>query len=81
MVETMLQAVESGSFKITGDKDKAMKALFEVIVGEGVGAGRESEPLLIMGSDMVPRAEGVVGALERSLEVFGEVTRGVDVEG
>ncbi|KAI1463027.1 putative short-chain oxidoreductase [Daldinia caldariorum] len=62
-----------------GDKDKGMKAVYEVVVGEGIGAGRESEPLLLLGSDMTARAKSVQKYLGHALETFKDVTNYVDI--
>ncbi|PLB49867.1 putative short-chain oxidoreductase [Aspergillus steynii IBT 23096] len=78
--DQMMRFLTSGNFKPNGDKDKAMKALYEVVVGEGVGEGHQGEQLLLLGSDMTPRAKGVQEYLGQALEVFGPVTNGVDLE-
>ncbi|KAI1801159.1 putative short-chain oxidoreductase [Daldinia bambusicola] len=62
-----------------GDKDKGMKAVYEVVVGEGIGVGRESEPLLLLGSDMTARAKSVQEYLGHALETFKDVTNHVDI--
>ncbi|KAH8435090.1 uncharacterized protein LDX57_012719 [Aspergillus melleus] len=80
MAGQMLQVFTSGNFKPNGDKDKAMKALYEVVVGEGVGEGHEVERLLLLGSDMPPRAEGVQEYLGHAVEVFGAVAKGVNLD-
>jgi hypothetical protein len=69
----------SGKIKPNGDKDKAMQAVYEVVVGEGLGEGHETEKLLPLGSDMTPRLKGVQDYLGHVLEVFGSVTNSVDV--
>ncbi|KAI4171643.1 MAG: hypothetical protein LQ343_004121 [Gyalolechia ehrenbergii] len=61
--EKMIQAISAGKVPLNGDKDKAMKAVYEVVVGEGAGAGREAETLLPLGSDMTARVKGVQDAL------------------
>jgi NAD(P)-dependent dehydrogenase (short-subunit alcohol dehydrogenase family) len=70
----------SGKIKPNGDKDKAMQAVYEVVVGEGVGEGHKTEKLLPLGSDMTPRLKGVQDYLGHALEVFGSVTNSVDVD-
>lgn len=80
MVEKMIQIISSGKLVPNGDKDKAMKALYEVVVGEGVGAGHEAERLLPLGSDMTPRLKGTAEYLLHALEVFGDVTNNVNVD-
>ncbi|KAL4867452.1 hypothetical protein BDV12DRAFT_171232 [Aspergillus spectabilis] len=66
--------------KLNGDKDKAMQAVYQVVVGEGVGEGHGTEKLLPLGSDMTPRLKGVQDYFGHALEVFGSVTNSVDVE-
>ncbi|KAK7751751.1 hypothetical protein SLS62_006236 [Diatrype stigma] len=78
--EQMMQVIASGKFPFKGDKDKAMKAVYEVVVGEGAGRGREAEGLLPLGSDMTVRVKGVRDALDHSLEVFGEVTNNMNID-
>ncbi|KAF7177067.1 hypothetical protein CNMCM7691_004715 [Aspergillus felis] len=70
----------SGKIKLNGDKDKAMQALYQVVVGEGVGEGHETEKLLPLGSDMTPRLKGVQDYLGHALDVFGSVTNSADVD-
>ncbi|KAJ5411547.1 Short-chain oxidoreductase [Penicillium crustosum] len=70
----------SGKIKPNGDKDKAMQAVYQVVAGEGVGEGLQTEKLLPLGSDMTPRLKGVQEYLGHSLDVFGSVTNSVDVD-
>ncbi|KZF26530.1 NAD(P)-binding protein [Xylona heveae TC161] len=76
----MIQVIKSGKLPILGDKDKAMKAVYEVVVGEGVGAGYEAERFLPLGSDMTPRVKQVQQYLAHGLEVFGHVTDNVNLD-
>jgi hypothetical protein len=78
--EQVQQLLIGGKIKPNGDKDKAMKAVYEAVVGEGAGQGNEAEKLLPLGSDMTPRLKGVQDYLGHALEVFGSVTSGVDVD-
>lgn len=83
--ELMLQFL-SGTAKVSGlaftmgDKDKAMKAVYEVVVGEGVGAGREAEPLLPLGFDMVARFKDAQESFGHAVEVFGDVATNVNLD-
>jgi hypothetical protein len=70
--DQMIQVLESGKLKPTGDKDKAMKAVFEVVTGTGKATGKENEPLLLLGSDMIARAKVARDFLDSGLEAFGE---------
>ena len=78
--EQFAQAIASGTLVPGGDKDRAMKAVYEVVVGEGIGAGREAERLLPLGTDMVARVKAVRESLEHALEVFEHVANNVGVD-
>ena len=78
--EQMIQYISSGKVPINGDKDKAMKAVYEVVVGQGVGAGREAERFLTLGTDMTTRVKTVQDYLAHALEVFGDVTNNVNID-
>ncbi|KAF4993434.1 hypothetical protein FDECE_13400 [Fusarium decemcellulare] len=78
--EKLTDMVTSGSFSPNGDKDKAMKILFEVVAGMGVGSGRESETTLLLGSDMVARARGVKDAMQHTIDVFGGAAKLADAD-
>jgi hypothetical protein len=76
----MIDVLLTGKLVADGDKDKAAKAMYEVVVGEGVGAGRESEEFLPLGRDMIPRVELVRDRLVHALDVFGDIAGNVYVE-
>lgn len=80
VAEQMIQCISSGKIVPNGDKDKAMKAVYEVVVGEGAGAGREAERFLPLGSDMTARVKSVQEYRAHGLEVFGDVTNNVNIE-
>ena len=73
--DQMIQFLKSGKVPINGDKDKAMKAVYE-----GVGFGKEAERFLPLGADMYTCVKGVSEQLVRSLEVWGEVTNNVNID-
>ncbi|KAF4461933.1 Short-chain dehydrogenase reductase SDR [Fusarium albosuccineum] len=78
--EKLTDMVTSGSFSPNGDKDKAMKILFDVAAGMGVGSGKESETTLLLGSDMVARAQGVKDAMQHTIDVFGGAAKLADAD-
>lgn len=75
-----IQYMESGKFEADGDVVKAAKAIYEVVVGEGVGAGRESEWMLPLGREIEPRIKLVRERLQQSLEAFANVANNVYVD-
>lgn len=77
VTEQMIQVIASGKFQGDGDKDKAMKAVYEVVVGEGVGAGREAERLLPLGRDLAARIKTVQDYYAHAMEVFGDICNNV----
>ncbi|KAJ6092764.1 Short-chain dehydrogenase/reductase SDR [Penicillium sp. IBT 16267x] len=78
--EQMMYAFRSGKFTADGDPKKAAKAIYEVVVGEGGGAGHEQERFLPLGRDMLPRVGLVRDQYAHALEVFGEVCGNVHVD-
>jgi hypothetical protein len=80
VTDTMIKAL-SGGFKPNGDKDKAMKAVFEAVTAEGAaGSGKGSEKFLPLGMDMAARIKTVQAYLQHSLDTFGEITDGIQLE-
>ncbi|KAI1110150.1 NAD(P)-binding protein [Nemania sp. NC0429] len=76
----IMDYIGSGKLIPNGNKDKAMKAVYQLVVGEGFGAGKEQEKLLPLGSDMTARMTLVQDQLAHAKEVFGEVTNNVGVD-
>ncbi|KAI9742145.1 MAG: hypothetical protein M1818_004045 [Claussenomyces sp. TS43310] len=80
VAEQMIHVLSSGKLVPNGDKDKAMKAVYEVVVGEGAGAGREAERFLPLGTDMTIRVKMVQDYLAHALTVFGDVINSVGID-
>jgi len=77
VADTMMSVISSGEFEPDGDKEKAMKAVYEVIMGEGVGAGHEGERFLPLGRDLAARVRQLQDQFAHSMEVFGDVCNNV----
>ncbi|KAK4225211.1 hypothetical protein QBC38DRAFT_269236 [Podospora fimiseda] len=80
VVDLITKQLTGGGFEPDGDAEKAVKVVYEVIVGEGVGEGRQKEVMLPLGRDMFKRLEqvrdGLTGVMERWEEVCNGVYRG-----
>ncbi|KAK4466257.1 hypothetical protein QBC42DRAFT_282628 [Cladorrhinum samala] len=76
-VDQVMQHLLEGGFDPDGDAEKAVKAIYEVVVGDGVGRGREEETMLPLGRDMFERLKKVTDGYTRVMEVFGEVCNNV----
>ena len=74
-----MHSLSSSELFPNSDKDKAMKALYEVVFDQGAGAGREVESFLPLGTDMAARVSPVQEYLSHGLEVFRDVTNDVSV--
>ncbi|KAI7913526.1 short-chain oxidoreductase [Pyricularia oryzae] len=70
-VHDMIGLMAAGTLKAAGDADKAAKVIVDVVVGAGVGEGRQGETALPLGPDVLPRLELVRDRLGHALEVFG----------
>ena len=76
-VDQVMQHLLGGRFDPDGDAEKAVKAIYEVVVGDGVGRGREEETMLPLGRDMFERLKKVTDGYMRVMKVFGEVCNNV----
>ncbi|KAH9983979.1 NAD(P)-binding protein, partial [Xylariaceae sp. FL0662B] len=76
----IMSYIGAGKIVFNGDKDKAMKAVYQLVVGEGFGAGKEAEKFLPLGSDMTARMTLVQDQLAHAKEVFGDVTNNVSID-
>lgn len=80
VAEQTIQFITSGKIIPNGDKEKAMKAVYEVVAGEGAGAGRDAEQFLPLGTDMTLRVKKVQEYLAHGLDVFEDVTNIVNID-
>ncbi|KAK6075756.1 retinol dehydrogenase 8 [Seiridium cupressi] len=80
MLDKYYEVFRSGTMKANGDHKKAVKAIYEVTVGEGIGVGREKEVQLVLGKDCAVRAVEVRDSLDHMMEVFGDVCNNVDID-
>jgi NAD(P)-dependent dehydrogenase (short-subunit alcohol dehydrogenase family) len=77
MADKIMQALTTENYVPDGDHKKAVKAMYEVIVSEGIGEGREAERFLPLGRDVAARIRHVVDQWNHTLDVFGPVTNNV----
>ena len=77
VADKSMNVMTNGSFEPDGDKEKAIKAIYEVVMGEGVGAGHQGERFLPLGRDLAKRVDQVQVQYRHSMQIFGEVCNGV----
>jgi hypothetical protein len=80
MVNMFLKRLKYAQHEPEGDTQKAVKAIYEVVVGEGVGEGREEELVLPLGKDMERFVYEQMAQWKHTMEVFGDVCRNADHE-
>ncbi|CAN8101601.1 unnamed protein product [Discula destructiva] len=80
LVDRTLQFMSAGQFSGDGDPVKAAKVIFEVVVGQGIGKGRETELFLPLGREMEARVKLVRDRLDHCWDTFGSVATNVYVE-
>ncbi|KAF3012971.1 hypothetical protein E8E14_004168 [Neopestalotiopsis sp. 37M] len=71
---------EAKNMPLKGDHKKAVKAIYEVVVGEGVGKGCEKEVRMVLGKDCAVRVGEVQENLQHMMDVFGDICNNVDVD-
>lgn len=74
-----LEYMHGGKYVPDGDTSKGAKVVYEVITGEGVGAGKEGEPNLPLGRDMEARVKLVRDRMDHCWEVFGDAATSAHV--
>ncbi|KAK9323708.1 hypothetical protein V1517DRAFT_89318 [Lipomyces orientalis] len=77
VADKTIEYMASGKFDPDGDKEKAIKAIYEVVMGKGAGAGREDETFLPLGRDLAARVTHLQDYYAHSMEVFGDVCNNV----
>lgn len=75
-----LEFMHGGKYVADGDASKGAKVVYDVTMGEGIGAGREGEPNLPLGRDMEARVKLVRDRMDRCWEVFGDAATSVYVD-
>ncbi|KAI2606412.1 uncharacterized protein GGS25DRAFT_501215 [Hypoxylon fragiforme] len=80
VTDQTMQVIAGRMFQAKGDPEKAMKAVYEVVVGEGIGKGHETEPLLPLGQETVALAKTAQDHIAHALEVFGDVCNSVTLD-
>ncbi|KAJ0122337.1 short-chain protein [Diaporthe amygdali] len=80
VVSKTLQFMHGGKYVADGDTLKGAKAVYEVVMGEGVGAGKEAELNLPLGREMEARVKLVRDRMDHCWEVFGDVASNVYIK-
>lgn len=71
--------MHGGKYAADGDASKGAKVVYDVTMGEGIGAGKEGEPNLPLGRDMEARVKLVRDRMDHCWEVFGDAATNVFV--
>ncbi|KAI1333812.1 hypothetical protein F5Y15DRAFT_323213 [Xylariaceae sp. FL0016] len=69
----------TGDFAAPGDHEKAVQAIYDVIMGEGVGAGLDRELMIPLGVDMAERVKETQDRLTHMMDVFGDICNNVNI--
>ncbi|KAI1645273.1 putative short-chain oxidoreductase [Daldinia loculata] len=78
--EKFFTALSTGNFAVPGDHVKATQAIYDVVMGKGIGEGHEKEMILPLGRDMAARINESRDRLDHMVEVFGEICNNVNVD-
>ncbi|KAJ6166521.1 hypothetical protein N7470_001968 [Penicillium chermesinum] len=79
--DALLKTIQDGRYAeiVNSDKDKAAKAIYDVAMGEGAGAGCGDERFMMPGKDMIKRVGGARDQYAHALDVFEEISASVAI--
>lgn len=77
VVDHVRAFMHGGHFVGDGDPVKAANAIYDVVVGKGVGEGRENELFLPLGIELEARVKLVSDRLNHCWDAFGSVATNV----
>lgn len=77
MTEKVTTSLQGTNFNPDGDHRKASKVIYEMVTGEGFGAGKENETVMILGRNMWACMEGVVAKTKHMMDTFGDICNNV----
>ena len=80
MVSKVVGSLKSTTFSPDGDHKKASSIIYEMIVGEGFGEGKEDERVMFLGRDMWQTMERVAGNTKHAMDTFGDICNNVYTE-
>lgn len=75
--QRFIDVARTGRWDPDGDHKKAARVLYDMILGEGVGAGKEKETTMVLGRDMWRSIEDVDRKTRHMMETFEEVCNDV----
>ncbi|XWW99771.1 hypothetical protein V2A60_007783 [Cordyceps javanica] len=80
VADRTIGVMRDGPFAARGDKDKAVRHIYEVAMGQGAGRGHEGEFFLPLGEEMPARIRLVRDRLDHCLAVYGDVCTSVGLD-
>ncbi|OAA81709.1 NAD(P)-binding domain protein [Akanthomyces lecanii RCEF 1005] len=80
IADQTINVMQDGPFVPRGDKDKAVRQIFDVALGRGAGKGHEGEFFLPLGEEMPARIKLVRDRLDHCLAVYGDVCTSVGLD-
>lgn len=80
IADKTIDIMQNGPFVARGDKDKAVRHIVDVVMGQGAGKGHEGEFFLPLGEEMPARIKLVRDRLDHCLEVYGDVSTSVGLD-
>lgn len=80
IAEKTINIMHNGPFVPLNDKDKAVRQIFDVAMGQGAGTGHEGEFFLPLGKEMPDRIKLVRDRLDHCLAVYGDVCMNVGLD-
>lgn len=80
LTSKVIGVLSAGDYAPAGDHKKAARVLYEMILGEGVGEGKEKETQMILGQDMWRSMEEVDKNTRHMMDTFKDTCNSVHLD-
>lgn len=77
-VGKMLAGMQANAIPPKGDTAKGVRAIYDVVMGQGAGAGHLDQDTLPLGGATHQFMTAKIGRMQQTLDVFGELCKGCD---
>lgn len=78
LVGKMLAGMKANAIPPKGDTDKGVRAIYDVVMGQGPGEGHLDQDTLPLGGATYQFMAAKMGRMQQTLDVFGDLCKSCD---